>query len=87
MSRVDVFKAASGGIVFGEKRRRKTAAIEAVSGGVAVEPRNKLGERNAFAGDGAQARLKRGHEQRGGDTFSGDVGDHQKKFLASIGIA
>src|SRR5256885_363209 len=74
-------------IVFGEKGRGKTAAIEAVSGGIAIEPRNKFGERNAFAGNGAQARLKRGHEQCGGDTFSGDVGDHQKKFFASIGIA
>src|SRR2546430_9889158 len=81
------FQVARRRIVFGEKGGGKTAAIEAVSGGIAIEPRNKFGERNAFAGNGAQARLKRGHEQRGGDTFSGDVGDHQKKFFVSTGIA
>src|SRR5579859_448887 len=73
---VDVLEPAGGRIVFGEKGGGKTAAVEAVSGGISIKPRNKFREQNAFAGNGAKARLKSGHEQRGRDTLSSDVGDY-----------
>jgi len=58
-----------------------------VSGGIAIETGLQFGQGNAFGGDGAQARLKRGMSSAGGDTFSGERRRSPEKVLTSIGIA
>ena len=66
-------------IDFGKERGRESASIKAVGAAITIKADHNLVERRGCRRERAQARLKRGHEQRGGNAFPGDVRDHDEK--------
>lgn len=84
---VDVGEAAGRGIVFSEDGGGEALAAEAMGAGVVIEADGEFAEGQIFGGDGAQAGLQGGHEERGGNAFAGNVGHDEHELAAGGRIA
>src|SRR5215472_14891988 len=71
-------------MVVTQNRGRKSPPVQTVGGRVAVQPRYQFRQRHAFASNGAQAGLKRCHQERGRHAFSGHVRNHHHQPIALL---
>ena len=86
MAGVDVRELAGKRIVFGKHCGGEALSPQAMFASIAIQTDGERSEWQALRSKRAQAGLERGHEERGRDAFSGDVGHYQHQLAAGCGV-